>query len=64
MKNLSNAGIKELNPEELRHVGGGSEFSLSVFRAIGWVVGGVQAMGESWMNYQARMAENEYHPVH
>jgi hypothetical protein len=64
MKNLSNEGIQELNPEELRYVRGGSEFSLSFFRTIGLVVGGLQAIGESWMDYQARMAEKGYHPVH
>ena len=25
---------------------------------------GLQAIGESWMNYQTRMAEEGYHPVH
>lgn len=62
MKNLIQLNLRELNQEELHNSCGGSEFSESVFRGIGWAVGGLKAMGESFMNYQIIIAEKGYNP--
>lgn len=60
MKNQLANNFQELNNEELRSICGGSDFSESVFRSIGWVVGGFMAVGESFMRHQAMIAEKGY----
>ncbi len=60
MKNQLTNTFRELNHEELRTVCGGSEFSESVFRSIGWAVGGLLAAGESFLKYQTMITENGY----
>ena len=60
MKNLNELNLRELNQEELHNTCGGSEFSESVFRSIGWAIGGLMAAGESFLNYQTMIAEKGY----
>lgn len=64
MRNITNSEWTELTMRESTEVYGGNDVSEKIAWGVGWVIGSLQAMGESWMNYQARMAENEYHPVH
>ncbi len=60
MKNQLANNFQELNSDELRSICGGSDFSESVFRSIGWVVGGLIAVGESFLSYQTLIAEKGY----
>ncbi len=64
MKDITNSEWTELTMRETTEVCGGNEVSESIAFGIGWVIGSLQAIGESWMNYQTRMAEKGYHPVH
>jgi len=61
MKNQFDPELRNLSAEEMNTVNGGSEFSESVFRAIGWVVGGLMAAAESTVKYQEVISEKGYH---
>lgn len=63
MKNLSEFNLKTLSYDELCSTNGGTEFSESFFHAIGWVVGAVVALWESFLENQARMEKNGLHPA-
>lgn len=62
MKHTTETSFQELTHDELSQVSGGSEFTEDVFRGIGWIVGGLKAMGESFMNHQIRMENAGYVP--
>jgi hypothetical protein len=64
MKTINYSEWTELTMRESTEVYGGNDVSESIAFGIGWVIGSLQAIGESWMNHQARMAEKGYHPVH
>ena len=57
-----NANLVALHPDELIKVTGGAEFSEDVFRFFGWVVGGIGAMTESWINHLAQVEERGFTP--
>ena len=41
MKTLENIEMQELSHEEKISINGGSEFSESFFRTVGWLIGGI-----------------------
>lgn len=63
MKNLSKLNLKTLSYDESCFTNGGSEFSESVFRGVGWVVGAIVSCWESFVENQARMDANGLHPA-
>jgi hypothetical protein len=64
MRNITNSEWTELTMRESTEVYGGNDVSEKIAWGVGWVIGSLQAIGESWMNYQTRMAEEGYKPVH
>ncbi len=63
MKNTKGLNLEILTTEEQRSIDGGSEFSESVFRGIGWFVGSIAAIGQSFLENQSRVATAGYHPI-
>ena len=51
MKNISTFSVYPLSEDALRVTNGGSEFSESIFRGIGWVTGGIAGGVVSACNY-------------
>lgn len=52
MKAIDSLQLNDLSFEEQISIQGGSEFSESVFHAIGWVVGGIVGAYQSVHNQQ------------
>jgi hypothetical protein len=47
MKIKNDEQLSELSMEEMISIQGGSEFSESVFKTIGWIVGGIVGVYQS-----------------
>ena len=63
MKNTSEYGVQELQHDDLTFVNGGSEFSESFVKSVGWVVGALGGMWESFVRNQEEMYKRGLHPA-
>lgn len=63
MKNISTFTVYPLSEDALRITNGGSEFSESVFRGIGWVVGGIVGACNYYLDYQREVAKLGLVPI-
>ena len=63
MKNISEYNVQELQKDELLVVNGGTEFSEALVKSVGWVVGAIGGIWESFITHHGDMYVRGHHPI-